>query len=982
MSPTNGLQTTEGAGTASFTVALNIQPTADVIIALDSSVPSEATTSPTTLTFTSSNWNVAQLVTVTGLDDRVDDGDQPYAVTLAPATSVDPNFDGQDPPDVVGTNTDDDTAGITLMPPGPLVTSEAGAQATFTVVLTSQPTADINLALTSSNVAEGTAAPELITFDSTNWEVPQTVTVAGVNDFVDDGDVAYQVTVTQPVITDPTYAAVVAAEYTVTNSDDDTAGFDIVPATGLATDEGGGTAEFTVRLTSKPIAAVDLGLTPSDGSEGTVSPALLTFTDATWDQAQTVTVTGENDPAIDGDIAYTVVTSPAVSLDPRYNMLDPLDPAVVNNDNDAPGFVLSRTSGLVVTEAGNTATFRVRLTSQPNSSVTFSVRSSDVSEGTVTPAMLTFTGANWDADQTVTVTGVDDGLDDGNRAFIIINGTSASTDPNFNAIDVPNVTANCTDDDVSGFTVTATSGLTTDENGDTALFTVVLNAQPLANVTTSISSSDTTEGTVSRTSLTFTSTNWDEPQPVVVTGVDDNRADGNVRYHVVIGAASSTDANYSGINPADVFLTNLDLDYFSTTTRVSVSSTGAEANHGAAGASLSTDGRFVVFASYSDTLGAGELDGIGQVFVYDGFTNTVELVSRSNSGAVANSGCFQPAISGDGRYVVFYTLADNLVTGDTNDAFDAFLRDRQGNTTTRVSVSTGSAQGDRSSGPADISEDGSTVVFASNASNLVAGDTNESEDIFIRTLATNTTTRVSTTQAGGQANGPSFHPRISRSSNLFGVTLAVVYVSNATNLDPLAADTNTTQDIFLWRQTDPVLGESSTTVARVSVSSSEAQASNYSQHPDVAGGGEYVVFTSIATNLVSGDTNGDLDVFLRIRSAGTTTRVSLTDGDAQATGNSEEPRVSDDGDIIVFASRATTLVPGDNNGVTDVFVRDRSAGTTRRFSSLSGGDPDLASGAPCISGDGRYVGMWSQALNLTSRLDNNDRADVFVRPVP
>ena len=169
----------------------------------------------------------------------------------------------------------------------------------------------------------------------------------------------------------------------------------VSPTSGLITTEAGGTATFTVRLTSQPTANVTLGLSSSDASEGSVSPASLVFTAANWNIAQTVRVTGVNDDVVDGDVGYTIIDAPATSTDPMYDGLDADDVSIVNADDDAAGITVTPTSGLTTTEAGGAATFSVRLTSQPAANVTIGLSSNDASEGSISPASLTFTAANW-----------------------------------------------------------------------------------------------------------------------------------------------------------------------------------------------------------------------------------------------------------------------------------------------------------------------------------------------------------------------------------------------------------------------------------------------------------------------------------------------------------------------------------------------------------------------------------------------------------
>src|SRR5213078_2224030 len=164
----------------------------------------------------------------------------------------------------------------------------------------------------------------------------------------------------------------------------------------------------------------------SDPTEGTVAVANLTFTAADWNVAQTVTITGVDDAVQDGDIAYSVVLSSATSADPIYAAIDPADVAVVNADNDAAGITVTPVPGLLTTEAGGTANFTVVLTSQPTADVVIPIASSDPTEGTVAVANLTFTAADWSVAQTVTITGVDDAVQDGDIAYSIVLSSATS----------------------------------------------------------------------------------------------------------------------------------------------------------------------------------------------------------------------------------------------------------------------------------------------------------------------------------------------------------------------------------------------------------------------------------------------------------------------------------------------------------------------------------------------------------------------------
>src|SRR6185503_6869296 len=363
-------------------------------------------------------------------------------------------------------------------------------------VLRSQPTANVTLPVASNDASEGVASVASVTFTTANWNVPRTVTVTGVDEAVDDGDVAYGIVLGGASILDTRYAAMDPADVLVTSG------------AGLSTTEAGGAASFSVVLASQPIANVIIPVTSSDPTEGTPSAASLTFTPANWSAAQTVTVTGADDAAHDGDVAYGIVLGLPSSADTLYDAIDPADVAVTNLDNDAAGIIITPVAGLATTEAGGTANFTITLASQPTADVNIPVNSSDPSEGTASVASLTFTPVNWNVSQTITVTGVDDAIQDGDVAYSITVAAAASADPDYAGLDPADVALVNADNDAAGVTVTPVAGLTTTEAGGSATFTVVLKSQPTADVVIPVASNDVTEGTVAVSTLTFTAANW------------------------------------------------------------------------------------------------------------------------------------------------------------------------------------------------------------------------------------------------------------------------------------------------------------------------------------------------------------------------------------------------------------------------------------------------------------------------------------------
>jgi Tol biopolymer transport system component len=400
-----------------------------------------------------------------------------------------------------------------------------------------------------------------------------------------------------------------------------------------------------------------------------------------------------------------------------------------------------------------------------------------------------------------------------------------------------------------------------------------------------------------------------------------------------------------------------------TTERVSVATGGAQGNGITGPPSISTDGRFVAFHSGATSLVPGDTNAAVDSFVRDRQTGTTERVSVDSSGMQANSDSYYGSVSADGRFVAFYSFATNLVVGDTNGVHDVFVRDRQTGTTERASVTSGGVQGNSDSILPAISADGRYVVFYSAAGNLVVGDSNGVYDVFLRDRQTGTTERVSVATGGAQGNGASVNPVVSSDGRY------VAFSSSATNL--VAGDTNGVDDIFVRdRQTG--------TTERVSVATGGAQGTGGCDQPSISADGRFVAFWSAAPNLVAGDTNGIRDIFVRDRQTGTTERVSVATGGAQANFGGEVGSISPDGRFVGFSSHSVNLVAGDTNAKEDIFVRDRQAGTTERVSVATGGtQANDHSDWPVLSAGGRFVAFVSWSSNLVAG-DTNGWPDDFV----
>jgi hypothetical protein len=273
---------------------------------------------------------------------------------------------------------------------------------------------------------------------------------------------------------------------------------------------------------------------------------------------QTVTVTGQNDSAPDGDIAYTIGLSVS-STDAKYAAITIPAVNAVNKDNDIAGFTFDPSTGLVVSEFQDSDQFAVTLDTPPTANVTINFSSSDTTEGIIATPSLTFTPQNWNIAQFVVVTGVNDTVADGDQTFTVITGPVTSADLAYNGFDPPDVSATNIDNDTAVVYVKAAKRLGVSENGTSATFRVRLTVAPTANVTCTLQSSDLTEGTVSPTSVTFTPGNYGF-KTITVTGVDDSIVDGDVPFTIILNACTSTDPAYNGSNPRDVAAINRDND--------------------------------------------------------------------------------------------------------------------------------------------------------------------------------------------------------------------------------------------------------------------------------------------------------------------------------------------------------------------------------------------------------------------------------------
>ncbi|MBM3674689.1 MAG: hypothetical protein FJW88_06980 [Actinobacteria bacterium] len=408
--------------------------------------------------------------------------------------------------------------------------------------------------------------------------------------------------------------------------------------------------------------------------------------------------------------------------------------------------------------------------------------------------------------------------------------------------------------------------------------------------------------------------------------------------------------------------------------RSAVSPSGQQPEVGSVsfGSALSSDGRFAVFQSDAENLTAGaDANGLTDVFLRDHVAGVTERISVGwdlandpdpNNESLAGPG----AVSTNGRYVVFESVADNLVADDTNGASDVFVRDRQTQTTVRVLGNNETEPDDGSHHPS-ISADGAFVAFESFAGNLIDVDENGFRDVFVWNRATGAVARMSQRGNGVEGEGESYEPMIDPAGRY------VAFASAAPNL--ITGDTNEAEDVL-------VKDRSGGTLSRASLTSAGLQANSSSMTPFIAGAGRYVLFASYATDLVTGDTNGLLDVFVRDRVAGTTERVSVAGDGSQALGSgiSVPGGISGDGRFALFSTTGTSLIAaGQSASLPVALVRDRTGGRTLKVTSRADGNLLDEGFLGSISDDGRYLLLASRDVSAVEPDGNGSTFDVFLR---
>jgi Tol biopolymer transport system component len=398
------------------------------------------------------------------------------------------------------------------------------------------------------------------------------------------------------------------------------------------------------------------------------------------------------------------------------------------------------------------------------------------------------------------------------------------------------------------------------------------------------------------------------------------------------------------------------------TKRVSVSSAGVQTDDDSGYPQISGNGRYVVFTGESDLLSPADKNGDWDIYLRDRKAGKTEWISRGRAGTVNDGLSTKPAISADGRFVVFESSASNLVAGDLLGHRDVFLRDRETGKTRRISRGIGGAEADGRSSRAAISANGRYIVFESEAANLVPGVSTPWTDVYRFDRSTGKMHLVTRGTDGTGAGGE--EPSVSSDGRY------VTFSSSNVAAHVMGATDNGYRHVFVRdmvaKQTKMIVGVGG------------EPGNSTSGSAVISADGRFVAFDSFASNLVNGDTKGYYDVFVANRATGAISRVSRGMDGAEPDEQSTRPSISGDGRHVAFQSSASNLVPGDGNGRIDAFVFDRKTKKTTRVSVRTNGSEILfGSSTPAISGDGRFVAFKGWGPFVKS--DTNDVDDIYVR---
>ena len=554
---------TEGADADTVDIALAARPESDVVVDItDFGAAGPIDTDPDQLTFTPQDWNQPQTVTFMGIDNDLAEGDKIIPISFAVNENSNSDFLGLTE-EISVTLTDDEVPGFTLEHTAESTeVSEDGNTDSISAVLNARPLTDVVLDFTENDeISIGTTS---LTFEPENWDTPQVVSISAVNDLRVDGPQTIVLQANVNAASDGLFVGASGNSLDVEVADDD------IPLIALSNNDGSLTVNeagettdlFFVTLATIPRGDVVVQVVSSVPAEANVASAnALTFTPDTWDTPQSVDVTAADDDFADGNTAVEVTVS-VIADDSDESFHDAEVATIVATvvDNEIADFFVTETDDntTVQDDGTSTDTVDVVLTARPVSNVVILVESRDEDLHTTTTPSLTFTPDNWNTAQSAVVVGTADDTVNGNASAAALFTVDDSSAAAFVGLSSKLVNVNVNNDDTAGFNVTPTA--LQSEEGMAGTVDVMLTGRPQNDVILTIASADENEVTAAATALTFTNANWDAPQTVTITSVDDTLIDGTTETNVTVSVAAGSDAFFNSVAAQDVTVTTLDND--------------------------------------------------------------------------------------------------------------------------------------------------------------------------------------------------------------------------------------------------------------------------------------------------------------------------------------------------------------------------------------------------------------------------------------
>ena len=432
------------------------------------------------------------------------------------------------------------------------------------------------------------------------------------------------------------------------------AGILVTPTDGLITSEAGQSASFNVTLASQPSADVIVPLLVSDATEWSIVDSQILFTPTTWNVPRVITVNGVDDAEVDGNQTGQIQLLPAQSSDASYAGVDAIDVGITNLDDDG-ALIMVAPDHISTSESGTSESFNVRLNAAPSASVEIGLVNPDASEWSLSLIAITLDAGNWQTGVNVEVTGVDDAEFDGTQSGTLQLLSATSVDPAFNGLDPADVALTNVDDEQAAIIVEPAL-VTTTEGGSPSAFVVRLTRAPSSSVLIPIGPVDASEWQILETEFQLDAGNWEAGYSVVVSPVDDDLVDGDQSAILALGIAQSADAQFSGIDPLDVSLLNIDNDgariVVAPTTGLIVDENGSTVTFLVALTAAPADDVHIALSSGDPTeFALVESEVVFTPVDWSGHTVTVTGVDDSEvDGNIVGAIVLASAVSADGRY--------------------------------------------------------------------------------------------------------------------------------------------------------------------------------------------------------------------------------------------------------------------------------------------------------------------------------------------